>query len=51
VRTLQAFHDRAFGFGLELSAVDLRSLDGTTVVSEEAARERMQAVLEQVSDG
>lgn len=50
-RTLQAFHDRAFGFGLELSAVDLRSLDGTTVVSEEAARERMQAVLEQVSDG
>jgi len=51
VRTLAAFHDRAFGFGLELSAVDLRSLDGTTVVSEEAARERMQAVLEQVSDG
>lgn len=50
-RTLQSFHDRAFGFGLELSAVDLRSLDGTTVVSEEAARERMQAVLEQVSDG
>jgi hypothetical protein len=50
-RMLQAFHDRAFGFGLELSAVDLRSLDGTTVVSEEAARERMQAVLEQVSDG
>jgi hypothetical protein len=50
-RTLAAFHERAFGFGLELSAVDLRSLDGTTVVSEEAARERMQAVLEQVADG
>lgn len=50
-RTLQSFHERAFGFGLELSAVDLRSLDGTTVVSEEAARERMQAVLEQVVDG
>jgi hypothetical protein len=50
-RTLQAFHERAFGFGLELSAIDLRSLDGTTVVSEEAARERMQAVLEQVEGG
>lgn len=49
-RTLRAFHERAFGFGLELSAVDLRSLDGTTVVSEEAARERMQAVLERVSE-
>lgn len=48
-RTLQAFHERAFGFGLELSAIDLRSLDGRTVVAEEAAREKMQAVLEQVS--
>ncbi len=48
-RTLRAFHERAFGFGLELSAIDLRSLDGSTVVSEEAAREKMQAVLERVS--
>lgn len=48
-RTLRAFHERAFGFGLELSSIDLRSLDGSTVVSEEAAREKMQAVLEQVS--
>lgn len=51
VRTLRAFHERAFGSGLELSTIDLRSLDGTTVVSEEAARERMQAVLERVSEG
>jgi hypothetical protein len=50
-RTLRAFHERAFGFGLELSAIDLRSLDGSTIVSEEAAREKMQAVLEQVSEG
>jgi len=48
-RTLQAFHDRAFGFGLELSAIDARSLDGTTVVSEEAAREKMQSVLDDIS--
>lgn len=48
-RTLQAFHERAFGFGLELSALDLRSLDGRTVVAEEAAREKMRAVLEQVA--
>jgi hypothetical protein len=50
-RVLRAFHERAFGFGLELSAIDLRSLDGSTVVSEEAAREKLQAVLEQVSEG
>ncbi|MEM6994094.1 MAG: hypothetical protein AAF721_26510 [Myxococcota bacterium] len=48
-RTLQAFHGRAFGFGLELSSIDLRSLDGTSVVSEEAARDRMKSVLDDIS--
>lgn len=48
-RTLEAFHGRAFGFGLELSAVDLQSLDGRTVVAEEATREKMQSVLDEIS--
>lgn len=47
--TLQAFHDRAFGFGLELSSIDLRSLDGQTVVAEEATRDKMQSVIDEVS--
>ena len=48
-RTLQAFHARAFGFGLQLSSIDLRSLDGRAVVSEEAAREKMQSVLDEIA--
>jgi tetratricopeptide (TPR) repeat protein len=40
------FHDRAFAMPLGLSNVDLNSLDGSTTVSGEAERERMNAILE-----
>ncbi|MCB9759924.1 MAG: hypothetical protein H6739_08830 [Alphaproteobacteria bacterium] len=45
---LDAFHDRAFSMPLGLSAVDLRSLDSQTVVAQEARRERVEALLQEL---
>ncbi|HET6583456.1 MAG TPA: hypothetical protein VFG69_08410, partial [Nannocystaceae bacterium] len=45
-RLAQAFHDRAFAMPMQLSNVDLGSLDGTTAVATEAAREKSHALLE-----
>ena len=43
------FHDRAFAMPLGLSRVDLRSLDGTTTVGKDQARERMKGLLDDLS--
>lgn len=43
------FHDRAFAMPLGLSRLDLRSLDGTTTVGKDQARERMKGLLDDLS--
>ncbi len=47
--TAEVFHARAFAMAVGLSNIDLGSLDGTATISEEAARERMQGLLEKVT--
>jgi pentatricopeptide repeat protein len=42
----EAFHQRAFAMPVVLSNVDLASLDGTSTVNEQAVRERMQGILD-----
>jgi tetratricopeptide (TPR) repeat protein len=42
----EAFYDQIFAMPLGLSAVDMNSLDGSVTVSEEAARERLENVLD-----
>jgi hypothetical protein len=49
--TVEAFHDRAFAMPVGLSNVDLGSLDGTATLSGEAARERMEGLLDDLSSG
>lgn len=48
-RVAEEFHRDAFAMRLGLSTQDLRSLDGTTVANEAAAREQMNNVLRDVS--
>lgn len=48
--TAEAFHARAFAMSVGLSNVDLGSLDGTATISDEAARERMQGLLDKVTE-
>ncbi|NJK32379.1 MAG: hypothetical protein HC927_08195, partial [Deltaproteobacteria bacterium] len=45
---VEAFHARAFAMPVGLSNIDLGSLDGTATISEEAARERMQGLLDKL---
>ncbi len=45
---VEAFHERAFAMPVGLSNVDLGSLDGTATISEEAAREQMEGLLQKI---
>lgn len=45
---VEAFHQRAFAMPVGLSNIDLASLDGTATLSDEAARERMQGLLDKL---
>ncbi len=45
---VEAFHQRAFAMPVGLSNVDLGSLDGTATLSDEAAREQMQGLLDKL---
>lgn len=47
----EAFHQRAFAMPVVLSNVDLASLDGSSTVNEQAARERMQRLLDDLVEG
>lgn len=47
--TVEAFHRQAFAMAVGLSNVDLGSLDGTATIAEEAARERMHGLLDQMA--
>ncbi len=44
----RAFHAETFAMPMNLSATDLRSLDGTTALDAEAARERMNRTLDEL---
>ncbi|NVB36681.1 hypothetical protein G6O69_02480 [Pseudenhygromyxa sp. WMMC2535] len=46
--TAAAFHEQAFAMPVGLSNIDLGSLDGTATIADEAARERMQGLLDKV---
>ena len=50
-RLLEAFHNRAFAMPLGLSTTDLASLDGSTTVADQAARERLKSLLDEASGG
>ncbi len=50
-RAVEAFHHERFAARLGLSTQDLRSLDGTTSANEAAAREQMNGVLRDISQG
>ena len=45
-RVAEAFHMKALAMPLGLSSVDLASLDGSTTVAEQAARDRLQGILD-----
>ncbi|MFV8754804.1 hypothetical protein ACNOYE_30020 [Nannocystaceae bacterium ST9] len=45
---VEAFHQRAFAMPVGLSNIDLGSLDGTATLSDEAAREQMQGLLDKL---
>lgn len=45
---VEAFHQRAFAMPVGLSNIDLASLDGTATLSDEAAREQMQGLLDKL---
>jgi predicted Zn-dependent protease len=45
---VEAFHERAFAMPVGLSNIDLGSLDGTATLSDEAAREQMQGLLDKL---
>ncbi len=47
----EAFHERTFAMPIVLSNVDLTSLDGTSTVNEQAARDKMQRVLDDLVSG
>jgi tetratricopeptide (TPR) repeat protein len=47
----EGFHKRAFAMPVVLSNVDLASLDGTSTVNEQAARDKMQSVLDELVSG
>jgi len=47
----QAFHQRAFAMPIVLSNVDLGSLDGTSTVNEQAARDKMRGLLDDLVEG
>jgi tetratricopeptide (TPR) repeat protein len=49
VRLVEAFHDRAFAMPMQLSNVDLGSLDGTSTVATEVARERSRELLDELA--
>ena len=49
-RVAEAFHRQALAMPLGLSRVDLNSLDGTTTVAEQAARDRLRGVLKDAVD-
>lgn len=44
-RIVELFHEQAFAMPLGLTGVDMSSLDGSTTVSEQATRERIEDVL------
>ncbi|MBW2528353.1 MAG: hypothetical protein JRI23_29525 [Deltaproteobacteria bacterium] len=50
-RIVEGFHLRALAMPLGLSGTDLSSLDGSTTVAEQAVREQLRGVLEDLSEG
>jgi hypothetical protein len=50
-RLAETFHRQAMAMPLGLSRVDLSSLDGSTTVAEQAARDRLRGVLEKAVEG
>jgi hypothetical protein len=49
-RVAEAFHRRALAMPLGLSATDLSSLDGSTTVAEQAARQRLGEILDEATE-
>jgi hypothetical protein len=49
-RVVEAFHKRALAMPLGLSATDLSSLDGSTTVAEQAAREKLGEILDEAGN-
>ena len=50
-RLITAFHGRALAMPLGLSTTDLSSLDGSTIVADQAARERLRSLLDEAVEG
>jgi tetratricopeptide (TPR) repeat protein len=48
-RAVEEFHRGAFSLPLNLTGTDMNSLDGSTTVSEQAVRERMDQVLDELT--
>ena len=49
-RVALAFHDRAFAMPVQLTTTDVSSLDGSIRANEEASRERLRGVLDDIID-
>ena len=49
-RIVELFHDQAFAMPLGLTGIDMNSLDGSTTVSEQATRERIEDILGKAAD-
>lgn len=50
-RIVEAFHRRALAMPLGLTGTDLSSLDGSTTVAEQAVRERLRGMLDDIVQG
>ena len=48
LQAAEVFHRKMFSFPLGLTGLDMSSLDGSTTVSEQAARDRLEGVLDQM---
>ena len=49
-RLVDAFHKQALAMPLGLTGTDLSSLDGSTTVAEQAVRQRLKGVLDEVTN-